>query len=306
MREVNLSGIDLNLLPALEALLRLRNVTKAAYEVGLSQPAMSRALARLRDLLADPLLVRTARGFVLTPRAQSLAPRLQGALEQVRATLQERAFDPAKADRIVRIAASDTQTILLAPALMARLAHEAPGLSVRMEPYGPDLIQRMENGSLDFAFALTTTPLPNGAMSTPLSRDELALVMRKGHPAAEKTWTLRDYADWNHASIALLGDGQSDLDAILAAAGVQRRITLVTPHFAAALATVASSDMITTVSRKFAQRFEDTFDLCIRKPPFAETDLTMTLVWAGLRGSDPVLAWLRTLIRDVAQTVLGD
>ncbi|MFZ4120640.1 MAG: LysR family transcriptional regulator [Caulobacterales bacterium] len=300
MREVNLNGIDLNLLPALEALLRRRSVTKAAGDVGLSQPAMSRALARLRDLLGDPLLVRTAHGFVLTQRAQSLVPRLHGALEQVRGVLQERAFDPLKAERIVRIAATDTQTILIAPALMARLAVDAPGISLRLEPYGADLIGRMENGSLDLVFAISTTPLPAGALSEPIARDELALVMRKAHPAAAKTWTLQDYGLWDHVGIAILGDGQSDLDTILAAAGVRRRIALVTPHFAAALAAVSSSDLVTTVSRTFAKRFAATFDLCLRKPPFEDISLDMTLVWSGVRGSDPVLAWVRGLIREVA------
>ena len=300
MREVNLAGLDLNLLPPLEALLRQRNVTYAAADVGLSQPAMSRALARLRHLLGDPLLVRAGAGFVLTPRAESLVPQLAAALGEVKGLFRQQAFDPSGERRTIRIAASDTQTVLLAPALMARLKREAPGLDLRFVPYATDMVRRMETGALDLAFALSTTPLPPGAQSAVIARDRLALVMRRGHPLAGKAWTMADYGAVDHAAIAIFGDGQSELDALLAAAGVSRRIALATPHFTAALAAVAATDMVTTISRAFAARFAAALDLSLREPPFAETGMAMTLVWSHVRARDPLLAWLRALIGDVA------
>eukprot|EP01037_Dinobryon_pediforme_P030705 gene30705-34890_t len=239
MQEINIAGLDLNLLPPLGALLRRRNVTRAAVDVGLSQPAMSRALSRLRDLIGDPLLVRGGGGLQLTPRAAALLPKVEAALNDVRALFHEPAFDPAAERRVIRMAASDAQTVLLAPAIMARLAREAPGLSLRMESYGPDLVSRLERGDIDLAFALSTTPLPPGALSEPVSDDRLALVMRRGHPAADRDWVLADYAAYDHVVVALTGDGQSDTDALLAAGGVPRRIALVTPHFTAAVAAVA-------------------------------------------------------------------
>ena len=235
IRDVNLSGLDLNLLPQLGALLRRCNVTRAAEEVGLSQPAMSRALARLRAEFDDPLLVRGHDGLVLTPRGAELMPRVEAALADLKALFQEPRFDAATAERTIRHAASDTQTVLLVPALMARLAEEAPGLTLRVESYGPDLLSRMEKGVVDLAFALSTTPLPPGALSEPIAEDWLALVMRRGHPAADRDWTLADYARYDHAAIAITGDGHSETDAILAAAGLRRRIALVTPHFTAAV-----------------------------------------------------------------------
>jgi DNA-binding transcriptional LysR family regulator len=304
MRHVNLSGIDLNLLPALEALLRHRNVTRAALDVGLSQPAMSRALSRLRDLLGDPLLVRSGAGFSLTPRAQDLAGRLGAALNDVRGVFEETQFNPGAIRRTVRFVASDAQTILLAPPLMARLAREAPGLDVRMEGYGRDLMARMESGEIDFAFATATTPLPPGAMTQSIGDDSLAIVLRRGHPAASKTWTMADYGEHDHVGIAILGDGQSDLDTLLAAAGVTRRIALVTPHFMAAVGAVSATDMVTTLSRAFAQRFADPFDLVLKQPPFPQTDIKLTLVWSHYRNADPLLAWLRGLVAEVAADVL--
>jgi DNA-binding transcriptional LysR family regulator len=305
MHEVNLSGLDLNLLPPLDALLRRRNVTRAARDVGLSQPAMSRALARLRAVLGDPLLVRAGGELTLTPLAASLAPRLGAALDDVKSLFDPPTFDPFAAKRVIRIAAADTHTILLAPAIMARLAREAPGIDLRMEPYGANVPGQIETGALDLAFAVASVPLPPGAMSEKIARDRLALVMRRGHPRARRAWTIHDYADVDHVAIALIGDGQSELDATLAAAGVRRRIALVTPHFTAALATVAATDMVTTISRAFAQRFAPTFDLVLREPPLGDTQIEMTLVWSHLRAGDQVLAWLRGLIRDVAGEVHG-
>jgi DNA-binding transcriptional LysR family regulator len=297
MRELNLSGVDLNLLPPLVALLRRRNVTHAATDAGLSQPAMSRALARLRALLDDPLLVRGSRGFVLTPRAAALLPQLETALSGVRMALAQPDFDPAAARRTIRIAAADTHAVLLIPTVMARLARDAPGIDLRVEPYSVDLQARIESGALDLAFATTTTPLPPGAMSAPLIDDRLALVMRRGHPAAAKPWTLADYGRYDHVAIALLGDGQSDIDSLLAAAGIRRRIALVTPHFIAALAAVASTNLVTTISDAFALKFAPVFDLVLKPPPFDGTGMSVTMVWSHLRAGDRVLEWFRGVLQ---------
>lgn len=304
MREVNLSAVDLNLLPALEALLRRRNVSHAAHDVGLSQPAMSRALARLRDVLGDTLLVRIPGGYALTPRAEALAARLAPTLDSVRAVFQEPTFDPARVERTIRIAAADTHTILVAPRLMARLAKEAPGIDIRMEAYGPNLVARMESGALDLAFAVSTTPLPPGARSESYARDRLALVLRRGHPMARRKWAIEDYGRVSHVGISLLGDSQTDLDAQLATAGVRRRVALVTPHFIAALAVVGGSDMATTISRVFAERFADAFGLVLKEPPLPQLNLDLTVVWSHVRAADPVLAWLRDMIGEVCRETM--
>jgi DNA-binding transcriptional LysR family regulator len=303
MREVNISGLDLNLLPPLEALLRHCNVTHAAADAGLSQPAMSRALFRLRQIFDDPLLVRSHGKFVLTPKAQSLEPRVRAALNDMKGLFEEPRFDPALERRIIRIAATDTQTVLLFPAVMARLARDAPGIDVRIDRYGPELFVQLDNGSLDLAFALTTSDLPPGAMSEHISSDRLALIMRKGHPAARRAWTLADYGTVNHVSVSIFGDGRSELDTLLAAVGVTRRIALVTPHFTAALAAVSETDMVTTLSENFAERYRDTFNLVLLKPPFEDTELHVTMVWSHLRNSDKVLSWFRGVVRDVAREV---
>lgn len=306
MRDVHLASVDLNLLPALEALLRRKNVSAAAADVGLSQPAMSRALARLRDVLGDVLLIRApGGGYALSPRAEVLASQLTGALDQVKAVFQPPVFDPAVVERTVRMVGLDTHAVLLAPPLMARLAKEAPGISIRIEHYSADMIQRMEMGQLDLAFAISTTPLPPGTQSEPYGHDRLALVMRRDHPMAKKKWTIEDYGRWDQVGISILGDAGSDMDAQLARFGVHRRMALVTPTFIGAVASVSQTDLVTTIGRVFAERFADQFGLILKEPPLPEVKLETTIVWSRVRGADPVLAWLRGVIREVAGTTMS-
>jgi DNA-binding transcriptional LysR family regulator len=301
MRDVNIAGLDLNLVPALDALLRHRNVTRAADEIGLSQPAMSRALSRLRDLQGDPLLVRTKSGYVLTPRARALQPLLASAVRDLREMFQRRAFDPGAERRTLRLAATDAQAVLIMPAVMARLAAEAPGVDVRVERYDAALHQRLESGALDLAFALSSTPLPPGAHSEVVLHDSLALIMRRGHPAANRKWSVADYAKYDHVGVAVIGDGQTEIDAILAAKGVARRMALTTPYFMAALSAVAESDMVTTLSAGLARRFAPALGLVLQTPPFGETKLEMTLVSSHIRASDPFLGWFRNMVREAGQ-----
>ena len=304
MREVNLAGIDLNLIPAFEALLRLRNVTRAATEVGLSQPAMSRALGRLRETFGDPLLLRVGGSLALTPLAETLAPKVAAALDEMRALFHAPDFDPATLDRTIRIAAADVQTIMLAPPLIARLQREAPGARLRFEPIGRDIVRRMEQGGVDLCFATAATPLPPGVLSEALARDRLALVMRRGHPAANRVWTVTDYGIFPHATVAFFGDGVSDIDARLAEAGIQRRIALTTPHFMAAIAAVAASDLVTTLSANFAEKFAPAFDLVLGKPPFDDR-LELTMVSLRSRSADPVMRWFRRALLETARDVYG-
>jgi DNA-binding transcriptional LysR family regulator len=222
----------------------------------------------------------------------------------VKAVFREPSFDPEHVKRTIRIAGADTHAILLAPALMKRLAEKAPGIDIRIESYGPDLVERIETGRLDLIFAVSTTPLPPGARSESYASDKLALVLRKGHPLAKKRWTMEDYGSVSHVGISIFGDAGSDLDAQLAKKGVHRRMALVTPHFMAALSAVAGTDMATTISRVFASRFADQLGLVLREPPLPNVDLDLTVVWSHVRAADPVLAWVRTLIRDAARETM--
>lgn len=300
MQKTHISGFDLKLLPALDALLRHRNVTRAADEVHLSQSAMSRVLARLRDLQGDPLLVRKGAMYVLTARATEIQPQLAAIIRSMRDVFQRHEFDPSQEQRTIRMAATDAQATTLLPSVAARLASEAPGIDLRVESYRADTLDRLERGDIDFIFALASTPLPTCTYSEVVMKDQLALVMRARHPAARKKWTVADYAKYPHIGVALTGDGRSEIDARLAARGVARRMTLVTPYFFAALAVVAKTDAVTTISAGFAGRYASTLGLVLKPPPIGDTAFVSTLVCSSVRARDPLLSWLRTVVREVA------
>ena len=301
MHETNLKSVDLNLLTALGALLRHRHVTRAAEDVGLSQPAMSRALLRLRLLFGDELLVRSAGGMVMTPRAEALAPRLALLLIEIRALLVDAPFDPAKARRTVTVVGTDSHAVTLIPPVLARIRREAPGVDLVFRAFTPDVALRVQRGEVDMVFSVANQPLQAGAASAPLRKDRLVLAMRRGHPLSQTPLTVADYGRCEHVLVSILDDGASEIDAILAATGTQRRIALTTPHFMGALAAVAGTDMVMTLSRSVAERYRQTFDLVLRDPPFGDGAYEQTLVWSAARGADPLMQWVRGLISEEAR-----
>ncbi len=299
MHEKHLRAVDLNLLPALDALLRHRNATRAGDEVGLSQPAMSRALGRLRALLDDPLLIRGPGGTLLSPRAAALRQPLAALLAQVRGMLVDPPFDPAAERRVLRLAMTDGLAELVLAPLVQAVAAQAPGVVLEWVPIGPGLPERMRNGEVDVTFALDTTALPRGAASEPLFDDRLVVVTRDGHPCGG-AWTIADYARWPSVVIALLGDQASDIDAELAAAGVTRQIAAIVPTFRAAAEIVSGCDAVTTISHAFAARLAKPLGLTLIAPPLRQTRLGVVVVWSDHRSTDPVLIWLRTILRQIA------
>ena len=303
MRNLNLSAVDLSLLPALDALLRRRHVTRAAEDVGLSQPAMSHILARLRRALGDDLLVRSPSGLTLTSRAEEIAPNVTAILDAAKAIYRPPAFEPSKVRRTLRLAGCDWHSILFAPDLMKRIRAQAPGIELSIESYTRDVFKRLAEGTVDLAFFNTQTPLPAGVVSTVVGDDRYVLVMRAGHPAAKKKWTLAEYAKWDSVVVSLTGDGMSDVDARLAKAGITRRVALSTPHFMGCLAAVAATDMIATTSLLFAARHATAYRLTIRRPPFPEGRFVNTLIGSAARMNDPVIRWFCAVFKDVYEAL---
>jgi len=303
MQQLNLSSVDLRLLPALDALLRRRHVTRAAEDVGLSQPAMSHVLARLRHALGDDLLVRGPSGLVLTSRAEEMAPQVAAILDAAKAIYRPLPFEPSKVRRTLHLVGCDWHSILIAPDLMKRIREQAPGIELSIESYTQDTFKRLAEGAVDLVFFNTHTPLPPGAVSTMVGEDRYALVMRNGHPAARQKWTLADYAKWDNVVVSLTGDGMSDIDALLAKAGITRRVGLSTPHFMGCLAIVSATDMIATTSLLFAARHATAFGLVVRQPPFNERRFMNTLIGSASRTNDPVIRWFCALFKDVYEAL---
>ena len=304
MHEVNLRGVDLNLLTVLAALLRDSNVTRAATALGMSQPAVSRALGRLRALLGDPLLVRGPAGMQPTPRAQALAPRVQALLAAAAGLIADRPFDPAQLSTAMTVAMTDHQTLFLLPRLLALLRAQAPGLSLRVQPYGADTLEALQRGRLDLAFSVAGQALPPSLRQAALYRDRFATVLRQGHPAIAD-WSLARYCALDHVLVSFTGQGQGAMDMALADIGQRRRVALWVPHFTAALHLVAGSELTVTLPRSLAETYGPDLGLVVLDPPLPSPAFTIVLLWPEVLDAAPAHRWLRAQVRQAARGLVG-
>ena len=295
---MELGGVDLNLLAALDALLAEQRVARAAARVGLSQPAMSRALGRLRALLGDPLLVRDGARMRTTPRADALGPRVRRILAEVKATLLEAApFDPAADRRTFVIATNDYCGAVLLPGLIQRLRREAPLVDLKVRALGPSTpVEALAEGALDLAIG-TFLEGTAGLVEQVLLEDGFVCVVRAGHPLARPRLTLRRYAEAEHLLVSAPGEGPGVADLALAERGLARRVAVRVPYFLVAARLVASTDLVLTLPRRLAEVVAADAGLVLLKPPLPLPRFEVTLVGHPRAAADPALAWLRALIQ---------
>jgi DNA-binding transcriptional LysR family regulator len=306
MQPVHLEALDLNLLVALRALLSERHVTRAAARVGLSQPAMSHALSRLRELLGDPLLVRTPSGMRPTPRAEAMTAPLERALEEIGRLISSPApFDPRLSTRKFRIASNDYMELVLFPRLLRKLWHEAPSIDVRIINLGGDVSADLAEGRLDVAMGvvgqLTSADGPRGLRSRNLVSDGFVCVVREEHPVVKKRLTLDDFVALPHALVAPRGDGGSVVDSALARIGKTRRVAVEIPHFLVAPHVVRETDLVLTLAARIAVTLAPLLGLRQIPPPLELPGFTMSMVWHERQHVDPAHVWLRDLIATVAK-----
>lgn len=295
-----LSQLDANLLVVLDALLREVSVTRAARRVGLSQSAMSHALARLRDHLGDPLLVRAGRVMVLTPRAEALAPRVHrvvGEMETIFAA--DAPFSPAELDRAFRVNTTDHVQFLLVPALDTRLGREAPGVDLYIGSITRGTFDELRAGSIDAAIGVFADVPPDVAQEA-LFEDRFVCVVRADHPVVKRKLTLEQYASLPHLLVAPRGEPRGLIDDLLATHGLGRRVARAVPHFLVAPFLAASSDYVLTLSERLATQMAETLPLRLLEPPLDIAPYTLTLVWHQRNDGDAAHAWLRRCIAEVA------
>ena len=303
MHDAHLSGIDLNLLPALDALLRERHVTRAAQRVGLSQSAMSHALARLRELLGDPILVRSGHGMVPTERAEALEGPLRDALAALESALgAQDHFDPATAERSFHIAAEDLGQVLFLPAVLRALRERAPGIDLDVMPRErAALLGSLEDKSIDLVIGVFADPLPAAFRTQRLLVEDFVCVTRRGHPRIRKRLTLKQYAELPHA---LIGVGQrgvpTAVSRALAAHGLERRVALRVGSFLAAPLIVAETDLVLTLPRRLAERVVKMAPLVVHEPPVELEGFAFAAVWHERRQREPAHRFLRELVAAAA------
>ncbi|MEM9489073.1 MAG: LysR family transcriptional regulator [Myxococcota bacterium] len=305
MATARLEQTNLNLLLALDALLRESSVSRAAERLGVSQPAMSQTLRQLRQLLDDPILVRSGAAMVATPRAELLAgPLRRGLVELDRVLSGDVDFDPARSRRRFTVAMGDS-TVVAVPALLQRLGQLAP--EVDIDVVRLDLGRypgALAAGELDAVVTTSYDRLERGLVSATLYQESFRCLTRAGHPEVELDprgrITLDRFLALPHALISPRGEGPGVVDTLLQQIGKQRRIALRIPYFLAAPLIVARSELILTAPTALARSFADLYPLDLFLPPLDLPSHEIVLVWHRRYDRDPANLWFRQQITAVA------
>lgn len=302
---MNLQSTDLNLLLVFEALMDERNVTRAAGRVGLSQPAMSNALARLRRTFDDPLLVRTPEGMAPTPLAQTLIVPVRQALASLRGALDAHSnFNPAETNRTFHLLANDYSEMTLLAILIGSLSHEAKDLTLRV--YRPRTLFQPPpaNSLVDFydlaiGFYPDLIAFETGIRTELLWEENNVCIARPDHPEIHGSMTIDKFAAARHVSVFYKSQGTGLIDTILEQQGLERKQTILVPHFASVPFLVAASDLIAVVPQGLPNCF-DHLRLQVLPVPIEIAPFRLTMAWHERYDNDPAHAWLRERIREVS------
>lgn len=286
---------DLELLRVFDHLHRVRHLTRAARQLGLSQPAVSRALGRLRVAFGDPLFVKAGTGMVPTPRAEQVASDVRDVLRRAAALVQPLEFAPATLERTFVIGTVDYLELDVLPRILRALATEAPQVSLVSRPLGLDVGDALLHGRLDLAVGLRSQ-LPAEAMAQQLFEDGFVCAVREGHPSVKRTLSLARFVELGHILIAPRGEPGSAVDSALEARGLGRRIAVRTHTFLAAPTIAAQTDYILTGPRRVVLPMAAKYGLRTFEPPLVLKPFAIHQAWHPRVHDDPAHAWFRALV----------
>ncbi|MBZ0116235.1 MAG: LysR family transcriptional regulator [Sandaracinaceae bacterium] len=289
-----LRNADLNLIPMLDALLREVSVSRAAQRVGVTTPAMSHALARLRTQLGDPLLIRSGRHMVLSARAEALGPQVASLVESVhRVMMPAPPRNLAEIARTLRIGASDYVLLLLGQEVDRLATAQAPRMVLRFVPNTPRDAALLREGEIDLAVGVYGGELPPELRTQTLFDERLVCVVREGHPGVRRQLSLRRFAQLSHIQVAPRGRAGGVVDDALARAGLERRVSRAVPYFLSAFHLVAESDHVLTAPERIARALAPRFGLRILRPPLELAPHAITQIWHPRHDEEPAHRWLR-------------
>jgi DNA-binding transcriptional LysR family regulator len=295
---------DLNLLTVLDALLEEGSVMGAAQRLHLSSPAVSRTLGRIRKVTGDDILVRTGHSMTPTPYALAISEEVHRLVRQANAVLSpNRELDLAELDRTFTVQCHDALASAVVPALIGRIAEQAPGVRLRVLAEHSTDTDDLRHGRVDLELGGGTPDLPE-FRSEPLGTDPLAVVMRAGHPCAE-TLDLPAYAAHPHVLVSRRGRLTAPIDDVLASAGLHRRViaTVATVH--SALQIAAASDALVTTTAILCRPLIEAFGLVTRPLPVESPQAPINCNWHQRYDSDLAHAWLRDQVRTTVTDVLA-
>jgi DNA-binding transcriptional LysR family regulator len=296
--------LDLGLLRCLDALVTEAHVSRAAERMDMSQPAMSRVLARLRELFNDPVLIRGASGMQPSQRAVELAEIARRILSDVDQVLgQALHFEPAVCTSTFRIVATDYTHATFVPLLAEALSAQAPGatLSVKHPVHPKALALGLEEGEIDLAIGHLEEP-PGSLRSVALFEDAVTCLVRAGHPYLGSEQTIEQFVALPHILVTPAGFGhfQSNIDRTLAEQGLKRKVGMLSQHFMAAPFVVATTDMVVLMPQRLARHYAGVLGLASVEPPLTIPPYRLAMYWHERSHKVPALQWLRELARSCA------
>lgn len=299
MNGMHIETIDLNLLRLFDAVYRARSVSRAAESLGLTQPAASHGLGRLRLLLKDALFTRAPGGVAPTPRAERLAAAVQAALALLEEALHEPArFEPRASRKVFRIHMSDIGEGRFLPALMARLGELAPGVRMETLPLAPgEIAPALDSGRVDFAFGFL--PKVRDTQRLHLLKDRYIVLLRKGHPFARGRRTSQALIEALQTLEYVAVRTHAETLRILQLLNLEDRVRLTTEHFMVLPAIVRATDLAVVMPRNIARGFAQEGGYAIVEPAFPLRDFTVSLHWSKRFEADPANRWLRQVIAEL-------
>lgn len=306
MHQKNINSIDLNLLKVFNALAEKRSVTKAADSVGLSQPAVSHALRRLRALMDDDLFVRTANGMQPTERCRELTPAIEASLKMVENALAVKEVnDPANLQITFRLGMNDLFSTLLVPSLTARAADQAPNVSLRflhtleINKSLSDAYSDLDDGTIDITI-IQDFDTPSRFDRELLGVSDFVCAACGSHPNFSPNVSMEQYTQLGHIMFTTLDAEYGRIDEALAKKSIRRKIQLRVPHYSAALSATAQTDLVYTMPRILAPHAQQAFGLQISELPFEAPTRKIFQVWHKTRTKEFGHQWLRSVVSEAA------
>ncbi|AOW82501.1 LysR family transcriptional regulator [Vibrio mimicus] len=295
--DINLRSIDLNLLTILEKLLIHKHISQAAQALNMSQPAVSRALMRLREQFDDPLLVKVKNEYRLTSKGERLRGELESSLNTIRHMLVEETFDPLHYSGVFTIGALDFEMMMIVPKLLARFQQRAPNLKLQIVAYNAYMPLHDYLEQVADLLLYSTDESPTNVFKQRLFSDNYAVVMCRQHPFANSPMTLERYCQSRHVIISGNGLGKTDMDHELERLNQEREVVASLPHFSMAPELLMNTDLIATLPKRLVTHLGGRYEIAVAELPFRTADFRVEQFWHLIHHHSPIHQWVRQEIK---------
>ncbi|ENM5734254.1 LysR family transcriptional regulator [Vibrio mimicus] len=295
--DINLRSIDLNLLTILEKLLIHKHISQAAQALNMSQPAVSRALMRLREQFDDPLLVKVKNEYRLTSKGERLRGELESSLNTIRHMLVEETFDPLHYSGVFTIGALDFEMMMIVPKLLARFQQRAPNLKLQIVAYNAYMPLHDYLEQVADLLLYSTDESPTNVFKQRLFSDNYAVVMCRQHSFANSPMTLERYCQSRHVIISGNGLGKTDMDHELKRLNQEREVVASLPHFSMVPELLMNTDLIATLPKRLVTHLGGRYEIAVAELPFRTADFRVEQFWHLIHHHSPIHQWVRQEIK---------